>query len=52
MFREATVVVPDVARAMTRSVRVVVVDQPGWVEAARFVACLHVALTQEADGDG
>jgi hypothetical protein len=24
----------------------------GWAVQARFVACLHVALTQEGDGDG
>jgi hypothetical protein len=51
-FREATVLVPDVSRDGLRKVRVVVPDDLGWAVRARFVACLHVALTQEAEGDG
>jgi hypothetical protein len=52
VFREATVLVPDVSRDGLRKVRVVIPDTLGWAVQARFVACLHVALTQEAEGDG
>jgi hypothetical protein len=38
-----------VSRDGLRKVRVVVPDDLGWAVRARFVACLHVVLTQEGE---